>query len=175
MEIQIRKLNEITPYAKNPRQNDRAVDEVIKSIKIHGQVKPLILSAIGQPFKKEIVCCGHTTLKALKKMGIDEVKVLVVSFKNESDFVDYNLRDNKTQEFAKWDIDLLGELKTDMDIDLSNIGFNMNIFESTTIEIPSDPDERPEKMIVVKVPREKAKQARALIKKALNGMDYNIS
>ena len=92
MNIQTRKLTELKPYEKNPRKNSAAVDGVIKSIKIHGQVKPLVLSAPGHPFPNEIICCGHTTLKALQKMGVMEARVIVHEFKSEDEFIDYNLR-----------------------------------------------------------------------------------
>lgn len=121
-----RKLEDLTPYDRNPRQNDgRAVDEVLESLKRHGQVKPIVVSAKGHPFEQEIICCGHTTLKALQKFGAKECAVVVHEFKDEAEFVDYNVRDNQSATFSMWDNSKLVELSQNFDLDLQGMGFNV--------------------------------------------------
>jgi len=125
--FEIRKVQDVVPYDKNPRNIEGAIDKVLESLKVHGQIKPIVLSAIGAPFEQEVVCCGHTTLMALERFGAKEVKVVVHPFKDEAEFVDYNIRDNKTSEFAEWDDTVLAELSAEYDLSLAEIGFDYEI------------------------------------------------
>jgi len=117
------KLHEIVPFDKNPRNNDRAVDRVLESLKENGYVAPIIVNEIGSPFENHVVCVGHTRLKALEKFGATEVDCLVHEFESEKQFVTYNIADNKTSEFAIWDDTILAELGGKFDIDLDGMGF----------------------------------------------------
>ena len=122
-----RKIEDLIVYDRNPRKNDEAVYRVLESLKRHGQVKAIVISAKGKPFENEIICCGHTTLKALKILGAKLVKVVVKEFNSESEFVDYNIRDNRSGEIAKWDFQELANITADFeDIDLNELGFNDN-------------------------------------------------
>ena len=123
---EIRNINELIPYDENPRINEDAVQGVLESLKRHGQVKPLVISAKGKPFENEIICCGHTTLKALQEFGATEIKVEVVEFDDESAFVDLMIRDNKTSEAAGWDVSKLKELEIKNEIVLEEIGFDFD-------------------------------------------------
>lgn len=132
--MEIRKIENIIPYDKNPRDNEPAIEQVLESLKLHGQVKPIVLSAKGFPFEQEIICAGHTTFEALKKFGAQEIKVVVKEFDNEKSFLDYNIRDNKTSEFAEWDEKTLAELGIEFDLDLAEMGFDFDIPEDATDE-----------------------------------------
>jgi len=121
--MEIRPINTLVPYDKNPREiSDMAIQQVLESLKLHGQVKPIIISEAGHPFKQEVICCGHTTLKALLAFGAEEVKVVIKSFKDEAEFLDYNVRDNKSGEFSGWDMEGLANM-FDME-ELQNLGFS---------------------------------------------------
>lgn len=139
---EIRKLTDLTPYDRNPRQNDgRAVDEVLESLKRHGQVKPIVVSAKGHPFEQEIICCGHTTLKALQKFGAKECAVVVHEFKDEKEFADLAVRDNQSATFSVWDNGKLVELSQDFDLDLQGMGFDMTVISAgDDIDEPEDAD-----------------------------------
>lgn len=121
--METRKIDSLTPYDRNPRKNKAAVDKVLESLNRHGQVKPIVLSAKGKPFKQEVICAGHTTLEALKRFGAKEVKVVVKEFADEAQFIDYNIRDNKSGEFAEWDDQLLADLSAEFEVDLGEMGF----------------------------------------------------
>ena len=60
------KTEDLIPYEKNPRRNDKAVKYVAKSIEVFGFKVPLVID------KNNVVICGHTRLKAAKKLGIDK-------------------------------------------------------------------------------------------------------
>lgn len=146
--METRPINSLTPYDKNPRQiSDTAIQQVLESLKLHGQVKPIILSEAGHPFKQEVICCGHTTLKALQAFGADEVKVVVKAFKDEAEFLDYNVRDNKSGEFSGWDFDGLANM-FDME-ELQNLGFSeddLDIFTDEPEEGNTEDDAIPDEV-----------------------------
>lgn len=109
MEIRNISLDEITPYPKNPRKNDQAVDSVAESIRQCGYVAPIIVDEDG------VILAGHTRYKALKKLGRDKAEVLVKTGLTEEQKRKYRLLDNKTNELAEWDYDLLAEELDGMD------------------------------------------------------------
>ena len=65
MDIVWKRLDEITPYENNPRDNDQAVDAVASSIKEFGFKVPIVIDAQG------VIVAGHTRHKAAKKLGLD--------------------------------------------------------------------------------------------------------
>jgi hypothetical protein len=140
--VETRKIKDLVPYDRNPRKNGPAIDKVLESLNRHGQVKPIVLSAVGKPFEKEVICCGHTTMQALKKFGAKEAKVIVKEFESEAEFIDYNIRDNKSGEFAEWDEAMLAQLGAEFEIDLGEMGFEFNAEESK--EGLTDEDDVPE-------------------------------
>lgn len=71
MEIQYRRLSEITPYENNPRVNDDGVEAVAESIKAFGFKVPMVLDKDG------VIICGHTRYKAAQKLGIDQVPCVI--------------------------------------------------------------------------------------------------
>ena len=101
MQIINLKIDELKPYRHNPRKNDSAVNFVAASIEEFGFRVPIV---IGQD--NEIIC-GHTRLKAAKKLGIVEVPCIVIDDLTPAQIKAFRLADNKTSELAEWDLDLL--------------------------------------------------------------------
>ncbi len=76
-----------------------------------------------------VIIAGHTRYRAAKKLGLDEVPVLVADDLSPEQVRAYRLADNKTAEFAGWDFDLLDqELFEIDDIDMAAFGFDMAAF-----------------------------------------------
>ena len=71
MKIELRNINEITPYENNPRINDQAVDTVAKSVREFGFRQPIVVDENG------VIIVGHTRWKAAKKLGLEKVPVHV--------------------------------------------------------------------------------------------------
>ena len=65
MEIVSKKVEDLIPYASNPRNNDGAVDAVAASIHEFGFKVPLVIT------KDNVIVTGHTRLKAAKKLGME--------------------------------------------------------------------------------------------------------
>ena len=119
MNIVYKKLGEITPYDKNPRKNDKAVQYVAESIKEFGFKVPIVVDADG------IIVAGHTRYKAAKKLKLKEVPVIIADDLTEEQVKAYRLADNKVAEQAEWDMDLLtDELDGIFDIDMELFGFD---------------------------------------------------
>lgn len=101
MTIVNKKLDELHPYANNPRINDRAVEPVAKSIEQYGFKVPMVITADGE------IVCGHTRYKAARLLGLDEVPCVVADDLTPEQVKAFRLVDNKTAELAEWDNDLL--------------------------------------------------------------------
>ena len=117
--IVMKKTNELVPYDKNPRDNDKAVDAVANSIKAYGFKVPIVIDV------NNVVVTGHTRLKAAKKLGLEEVPCIVADDLSEEQIRQFRIVDNKTAELSDWDFDLLREelLALD-DVDMVQFGFD---------------------------------------------------
>ncbi len=94
-------LSSITPYANNPRKNDKAVDVVANSITQFGFQQPIVVD------KNNVIVVGHTRYKAAKKLGLKQVPITVADTLTPEQINAYRLMDNRSNENAKWDDDLL--------------------------------------------------------------------
>lgn len=120
MNITYKDIQDIHAYRGNPRRNDPAVDAVAASIAEFGFKVPIIIDA-----NDEIVC-GHTRLKAARKLGLKEVPVIVADDLSPEQVKAFRLVDNKAAELAEWDIKKLDkELQAIVDIDMSEFGFDV--------------------------------------------------
>ena len=63
LQIIEKKITEITPYEKNPRKNDEAVEYVANSIKEFGFKVPIVIDKNG------VIVAGHTRYKAAQELG----------------------------------------------------------------------------------------------------------
>lgn len=114
-------INEIIPYEKNPRRNDKAVKYVANSIKEFGFKIPIVID------KDNVIVCGHTRLKAAKRLRMKTVPCIIADDLNEDQIKAFRLADNKVSEIADWDVNLLGEEIGELvNWDLSDFGFDFN-------------------------------------------------
>ena len=113
-------VNELTPYARNARINDKTVPYLVNSIKRFGFKVPLVID------EKGVVVCGHTRLKAALECGMARVPCVLADDLTEAEIKAFRLADNKIQEMSSWDDDLLDqelvELK-DSGIEMDDLGF----------------------------------------------------
>ncbi len=104
MKTKILKLSKIVPYDKNPRDNSAAIKAVKQSIADYGYQKPIVVD------KKNVIVMGHTRHKALLELGWEECLVVVSPLSDEQNR-QLRIVDNKTSEFAQWDmVKLMSEL-----------------------------------------------------------------
>lgn len=151
LKIEYLKTDELILYANNPRNNDEAVDYVANSIKEFGFKVPCVIDS-----EKNVVC-GHTRLKAAKKLGIKEVPCIIADDLTEQQIDAFRLADNKVSEIAAWDFEKLEiELESITDIDMSEFNFNFdggNTFDESQLdELFADAPEKEKKPKMIKCP-----------------------
>lgn len=135
MQIEYKKLTEITPYWNNPRKNDDAVEFVANSIKEFGFKVPIIIDRDG------IIVAGHTRYKAARKLKLKEVPVICADDLTEEQVKAFRLADNKVGELAEWDFDQLEiELDKLIDFGMSDFGFEFDLDDTDDLE-PIDDEE----------------------------------
>jgi DNA modification methylase len=117
MDIELRNIEDIRPYAANPRINDAAVDAVAASLREFGFRQPIVVDA------NMVIICGHTRWLAAKKLGLAKVPVHVARDLSPEQVKAYRIADNQTATLSEWNMDLLSiELK-----DLQTDGFNLDL------------------------------------------------
>jgi DNA modification methylase len=124
VQITQRELATITPYARNPRQNDNAVEGVARSIKEFGFQQPIVVDSAG------VIVIGHTRYKAAQWLGLVSVPVHVADDLSVEQITALRIADNSTGEAATWDMDLLPiELASlrDADYDIAETGLDPDL------------------------------------------------
>ena len=131
-----KRIDEIEPYERNPRNNDEAVSYVAQSIKDFGWKVPIVIDANG------VIVCGHTRYKAAKQLGLSDVPCIVADDLTDEQIKAYRLADNKVAEHATWDESLLAiELGGIADFDMGFYGFEL---PEELENMEDEPEERPE-------------------------------
>lgn len=123
MQVEQWPIENVKPYAKNPRKNDDAVEKVANSIREFGFKQPIVVDADG------VVIVGHTRLKAAQMLGMTEVPVTVASDLTPNQADAYRLADNKVAEFSDWDWDMLQAELEDIDwlnVNMAEFGFKLD-------------------------------------------------
>lgn len=121
MQIENLKIEDLIPYANNPRFNDgEAVERVASSIKEYGFRSPIIVD------KDNVIVAGHTRYKAAKKLKLETVPVIKADDLTPAQIRAYRIADNKVAEYSSWDDELLAielEQLQELDFDLELTGF----------------------------------------------------
>ena len=120
-------LSKITPYARNPRKNEKAVDVVAASLKEFKFRQPIVVDTEG------VIVVGHTRYYAAQDLGITSVPVHIADDLTPEQIKAYRIMDNKAHEMAEWDNDLLALEFKDLelvDFDMSLTGFRDNEIEN---------------------------------------------
>lgn len=141
MEIINKKIEELKPYENNPRNNEKAIDYVANSIKQFGFKVPLVIEKDGT------IVTGHTRYEACKKLGIEEVPCIVADDLSKKQIKAFRIADNKTNDMAEWNDDLLSiELKDILDdIDMTDFGFGE--FELSILTEDMEPEDYDDDLI----------------------------
>jgi ParB-like chromosome segregation protein Spo0J len=114
-------IDKLIPYARNPRKNDQAVEQVAAAIKEFGFRVPIVAKSDG------LLVDGHLRLKAAQKLGFKEVPVVLADDLSDAQIKAFRISVNRMAELAEWDNELLAlefaELK-DLGFDTSLTGFD---------------------------------------------------
>lgn len=128
-QIVYKKIDELIPYEKNPRKNDKAVKYVANSIKSFGFKVPIVID------KDNVIVCGHTRYKASKNLNLNIVPCIIASDLNDEQLKAFRMADNKVSEQAEWDFDLLNdEIEEIFSFDMQDFGFEFVDEEQNKID-----------------------------------------
>lgn len=142
-QIVMKKLNEVRPYFKNPRKNDKTVEMLVKVIPQVGFNVPILIDKDG------VIVKGHARYKAAFKLGMEEVPCVITSATPEQIALD-RITDNKISELSEWldetlmhEIDSLDLGFSDIlqDLDLKNDVIESEFFE---VELEKFEQDNPE-------------------------------
>lgn len=102
MKVKTVKIDDIKPYANNPRQNDgEAIGQVADSIKTFGWQQPIVVD------KDMVIIVGETRYKAAKKLNLTSVPITVATNLTPTMAKQYRIADNRVGEYSDWDDDKL--------------------------------------------------------------------
>ena len=144
MQIEMWPVERVTPYDKNPRLNDAAIDVVARSLQEFGWRQPIVVDEAG------IIVVGHTRYKAALKLGYAEAPVHVAAGLTPAQIKAYRIADNQTASIADWDLELLPLEITDlraMNFNIDLLGFGTDelakIMSTEVQDGQCDPDDVP--------------------------------
>lgn len=133
-------ISEIRDYENNPRDNDKAVEAVVRSIKRFGVRSPAIID------RDNILIAGHTRIKAAKQLGMTEFPCVRADDLTKNEAKAFRLADNRMQEDSQWDTEALAaefSALRENGFDLTETGFDE--FEIGGIDMSAaDYDSSPE-------------------------------
>tara|TARA_R110002153_G_scaffold134821_1_gene284241 strand:- start:2028 stop:3200 length:1173 start_codon:yes stop_codon:yes gene_type:complete len=145
MKITTVAINEVIPYARNPRKNEDAITKVSASLQEYGWQQPIVVDA------EMVIIAGHTRLEAAKRLKMEKVPIHIADKLTEAQVKAFRIADNRVSQEAEWDMDLLkielGDLEG-LEFDLSLTGFDDDELNALMVEAVedglTDDDEVPE-------------------------------
>ncbi|WP_270207980.1 DUF4417 domain-containing protein [Eggerthella lenta] len=119
------RIDDIKPYERNARHNDKAVPAVAESIKEFGLRGQIVLESRENP----VIVAGHTRWAACRSLGWTEIPDDKIDFcdgLSPEQIKAFRLADNKTGEVATWNVALLKTEAAQLGdkIDMSRFSFD---------------------------------------------------
>lgn len=121
MKVELTPIDQVIPYARNPRINAHAIEKVAASIKEFGFRQPIVTD------KEMVIVVGHVRFEAAKRLGLKKVPVHVATELTPEQIKAYRITDNRVGEESEWDKALLQLEITELDdasYDTEMLGFN---------------------------------------------------
>ena len=126
MDIQYISPKDLVPYGKNAKRHPaEQVKLIANSIKEFGFQQPIVVD------NNNVVVIGHGRLLASKRLKLPEVPVVRVENLTEDQIKALRLADNKVAE-SEWNMDLVIDEIADIDLDMSDFGFDINLDDIET-------------------------------------------
>jgi hypothetical protein len=121
-------INDIKPYFRNPRKNDKTVEALVKVIPVVGFNVPLVLD------ENNVIVKGHSRYYAGFKLGMTELPVVYHQGNEEAQKLD-RISDNRVSEFSEWLTEGL-----EHELDMIDLGIDLSFleFDLPKIDIPDD-------------------------------------
>ncbi len=135
MKTTLTPIEKIIPYDRNPRDVEPAVDAVAESIREFGFRQPIVVDA------DYVIVVGHVRYFAAIRLGLDKVPVHIAKDLTPDQVRAYRLADNKTNELAGWDNELLAQeilALTESEIDLTAYGFDQTFLDGLGEQVSAE-------------------------------------
>ena len=95
-------INLLKPYSNNPRKlTPKAIEKVAQSLKEFGFRQPIVVDG------NNTIVVGHTRYQASRKLGYSTVPITKINNLTKEQINAYRIADNRTNEEAEWDDELL--------------------------------------------------------------------
>lgn len=117
-EVVIKPINDIKPYWRNPRKNDKTVEALCKVIPEVGFNVPLVIDSKG------VIVKGHARYRSAVILGLKELPCIVTDQSEDKNRLD-RLSDNKISELTEWDVPELRYELDQIDFPLEDVGFDV--------------------------------------------------
>ncbi|MEF8729488.1 MAG: DNA modification methylase [Accumulibacter sp.] len=114
-------IERLIDYARNPRKNDHAVEQMASVITEFGFRIPVVAKSTGE------LVDGHLRLKAARRLGLTTVPVVLADELTDAQIKAFRLLANRSASWAQWDEALLALELEDLklaDFDLALTGFD---------------------------------------------------
>jgi ParB-like chromosome segregation protein Spo0J len=143
-EIELVPIDELEPYANNPKEHPQSQVESIKhSIKNHGFDVPIVVNGDGTIIK------GHGRFEAVKELDVERAPVIWRDGMSPDEVTSARIADNKTQMNSGFNYEKLSSefesLETDFGVETdeiaTNTGFNESVVDDLTTDDTPDADE----------------------------------
>ena len=116
-------IDEIIPYERNARNNEKAIPAVADSIREFGFKGAIVLRSHDDP----TIVNGHTRVAACKLLGWTEIpdeNIVWADDLTDEEVKALRLADNRTAEIATWNKSLLQHEVKGLKLDMSRFGFD---------------------------------------------------
>ena len=131
--LEKRAVTELIPYSSNSRtHSDAQVAQIAASIREFGFTSPILIDG------DNTIIAGHGRLLAARKLGMEEVPVIVLDHLSKSQQRALVIADNQLALNAGWDMDMLkAEIE---DINLDNFDINLLGFDEKFLDGLLEPE-----------------------------------
>lgn len=135
LKIEYWPIGRLLPYARNPRKNDHAVDQMAAVIAEYGFRIPIVARSTGE------IVDGHLRFKGAQRLGLETVPVTLADELNDAQIKAFRIVANRSATWAEWDDQLLSlELS-----ELENLGYDLTLTGFSDDELDRllmDPDDK---------------------------------
>lgn len=105
-------IGDIHPNPDNPRHNSSAVPAVAESIRLFGFKVPLVVDS------NKMILAGHTRYRAALSLGLEKIPCIEASDLTEDEQAAFAVAENRTSDFASFDLPRLADIVQDIPEDL---------------------------------------------------------
>ena len=125
-------INDLIPYGGNAKKHPaEQVARIADSIREFGFHQPIVID------KNNVVVLGHGRLLAAKRLRMETVPCVRLDSLTDDQIRAFRLVDNKVAE-SDWNLEALAQEIADIELDLSDFGFDLNLDEEESVEPPAE-------------------------------------